>query len=419
MTRTLFPYQEEGVNLIVNKYKDVLLADHPGAGKTAQAIIAADRMGAKTILIITPASLRENWRREFKLWSEKERDIFCVYRDFKEASVVIISYELAVKHATKLSKLTFDLMILEEAHYLKSTKSKRSKVILGGLWDRAKKHILITGTPLPNGRAVEGYNIFAKLSPLEFGDWYKYVSTYCIKRITPWGINFDKSKNLTALGDKARELFMIRRSREETIGQLPPLVRMQVPLTASYQLELGDAFDEDEALEAIESGNILPFASLRQKLGLQKVQGSIGYIKQLLESEKHIVVFAHHSSVIAQLKTEFMKEKISFVTLTGSTPAKEKQEAIDSFQAGKVQIFLASQLAANVGITLTKSSNVVFVEFDWVPENNTQAEARCYRIGQTAITRSHYLCIPDSIDDRILESILLKQRNIHKVLGTT
>jgi len=340
-----------------------------------------------------------------------------VYKEFKPADVIIISYELAVKHAAKLSKLTFDLMILEEAHYLKSTKSKRSKTILGELWNTSKKHILITGTPLPNGRAVEGYNIFSRLAPAEFGDWYKYVSTYCVKSITPWGINFDKSKNLAVLGEKAKQLFMIRRSREETIGQLPPLVRMQVPLTASFQLELGEAFDEDEMLAAIESGNILPFASLRQKLGLQKVKGSVDYIKELLQSEAHIVVFAHHAAVIAQIKTALMNEKISHVVLTGSTSAKEKQKAIDDFQAGKAQVFLASQLAANVGITLTKSSNVVFVEFDWVPENNTQAEARCYRIGQTAITRSHYLCIPDSIDDRILTAVLRKQKNIQKVLG--
>lgn len=419
MVNTLFPYQVEGVDLIVNKYNDVLLADHPGAGKTAQAIVAADRLNAKTVLVITPASLRENWRREFKLWSKYARSVFCVYKEFKGADVIIISYELAVKHQLQLSKLSFDLMILEEAHYLKSVKSKRSKVILDILWPRAKKHILITGTPLPNGRAVEAYNIFSRLAPLEFGDWYKYVSTYCVKSITPWGINFNKSKNLVVLGEKARELFMIRRSREETIGQLPPLVRMQVPLTASFQLELGEAFDEDEALAAINSGNILPFASLRQKLGLQKVEGALGYIKELLQSEEHIVVFAHHTAVIAQLKTEFMKEGFTFVTLTGQSTAKEKQISIDKFQAGKSQIFLASQLAANVGITLTKSSNVVFVEFDWVPENNTQAEARCYRIGQTAITRSHYLCIPDSIDDRILKAVLSKQKNIGKVLGTT
>jgi len=68
-TKTLFPYQEDGVDLIVNRYNDVLLADHPGAGKTAQAVVAADRMNANKILVITPASLRENWRREFKLWS--------------------------------------------------------------------------------------------------------------------------------------------------------------------------------------------------------------------------------------------------------------------------------------------------------------------------------------------------------------
>jgi SWI/SNF-related matrix-associated actin-dependent regulator 1 of chromatin subfamily A len=403
----LFPYQEAGVELIVKHYKDVLLADHPGAGKTAQAVVAANRLKAKSILIICPAGLKENWKRELTLW------------DNKANIVLIYSYEMAVKKAPKLSAYEFDLMICDEAHYLKSAKSKRSKVILGQIWARAKKHILITGTPLPNGRASEGHNIFAKLAPEEFGDWFKYVSTYCVRTITPWGINFDKSKNLEVLGEKCKKLFMIRRKREETIGQLPPLVRSQVPITASNQFDLGDAFDEDEALAAIEEGNIMPFASLRQKIGLQKVEGALDYIQTLLNEEKHIVVFAHHHSVIAQLKTSFMVSKISHVTVTGQSTATEKQKAIDDFQAGKAQVFLGSLLAANVGITLTKSSNVVFVEFDWVPENNTQAEGRCYRIGQTAITRSHYLYIPDSIDDGILSAILRKQKNIQKVLGVT
>lgn len=403
----LFPYQEAGVELIVSRYKDVLLADHPGAGKTAQVIVAADKLKAKSILVICPASLQENWRREFKLWGKLERQIF------------IFSYEMAVKKAAKFAAYEFDLMICDEAHYLKSPKSKRSKVILGQIWARAKKHVLITGTPLPNGRASEGHNIFSKLAPEEFGDWFKYVSTYCVRTITPWGINFDKSKNLEVLGEKAKKLFMIRRKREETIGQLPPLVRMQVPIVASNELDLGEAFDEEEALAAIEEGNILPFASLRQKIGLQKVKGALDYIQTLLNEEKHIVVFAHHHSVIAQLKTSFMELKISHVTVTGQSTATEKQKSIDDFQAGKVQVFLGSLLAANVGITLTKSSNVVFVEFDWVPENNTQGEGRCYRIGQTAITRSHYLYIPDSIDDGILSAILQKQKNISKVLGKT
>lgn len=403
----LFPYQLEGIDLIVNHYQDVLLADHPGAGKSAQAIIAADQINAKTILVICPAGLKENWKREFKLWSKSERHI------------EIYSYEIAVRDRIRLSKAKFDLMIIDEAHYLKSPKSKRSKIILGELWHTAKKHILITGTPLPNGRASEGYNVFSKLAPLEFGDWYKYVSTYCVRTITPWGINFDKSKNLEVLGEKAKKLFMIRRKREETIGQLPPLVRLQVPIEAKKDFDLGEAFDEDEALAAIEAGNITPFASLRQKIGLQKVKGAIDYISTLLTEESHIVVFAHHHSVIGQLQAAFMESKTTFVTVTGNSSAAEKQKAIDDFQAGKAQVFLGSLLAANVGITLTKSSNVVFVEFDWVPENNTQAEGRCYRIGQTAITRSHYLYIPDSIDDGILDTILRKQKNISKVLGVT
>jgi SWI/SNF-related matrix-associated actin-dependent regulator 1 of chromatin subfamily A len=244
---------------------------------------------------------------------------------------------------------------------------------------------------------------------------WQFIKNFCVKEVTPFGINYNKSKNLDKLGAIAREKFMIRRSKEETLGQLPRLVRQYVPIKVTRSDDDSPLF---KILSTIErDGNLLPFASERRELGLRKLDGVCEYIDELLQSEDRAVVFAHHSEVIGRLAHYFEANKISYVTITGSSSSKERQEAIDDFQDGKAQVFLGSMLACNTGITLTRAHNVVFAEWDWVPENNAQAEGRCYRIGQTEITRAHYLYAEDTIDEAILRAVLKKQKNVNKVMG--
>lgn len=420
----LFPYQKEGVDLIVNKYKDVLLADHPGAGKTAQVVTAADKLKASKILVICPASLRENWKREFIKWSFRDLKIKCIYNKndisklpLENFNVIILSYDLAVKYWRVFQHYESDLLILDESHYLKNKDSLRGRVCLDSFWRNAKKRICITGTPLPNGRALEGYAVFSKLAPKVFGKYRDYLENFCVREDGFWGVNYNKSKNLKRLGEICREHFMIRRDRKETVGQLPALVRFSIPLKVTEvfdDLELMFKFKEaeDEGLRHIEA-----FKSARRLHGIMKIKPSIDYIKTVLESDKNCVVFAHHKDVVFGLAEGLIQNGITFVSLTGETSSEARQDAIDRFQKGEAQVFLASLLAANTGITLTASSNVIFVEADWVPSNNEQAEARCYRVSQTEVTRSHYLVIPDSLDDAITSSVIRKQKNIIEVLG--
>lgn len=412
----LFEYQREGVELICNKFQDVLLADHPGAGKTRQAICAADRLNAQNIIVVCPASLRENWKREFAKWSNIERPAHCVFKggDAIRCGITIVSYELA-GGLKNIPDYELDLLILDEAHYLKNQKSKRTKVIFNRYWPNAKKRIAITGTPLPNGRAIEAYALFSHLAPKHFGNFWQFTNTYCVKEVTRFGTNWNRSKNLESLGNKARELFMIRRKKEETLGQLPRLVRMQRPLTG---VKIRDIENDCDVLRGVEEEPSSPkFVSLRRMLGMAKVGAAYKYIMELLKEVERVVVFVHHVDVMVELRAALEYEEVPLVSVSGNTSPQERQDAIDAFQAGGVNVFLGSLLACNTGITLTAAHDVVFVEYDWVPENNIQAEGRCYRIGQTEVTRSHYLCIPDSLDDKITGVILKKQRDVAMVMG--
>lgn len=411
----LFKYQEEGIELIVNKYKNVLLADHPGAGKTCQAIIAVDKFfeetGYNRALVICPASLKENWRREFIKWSSHEYTIGVLNSkyDFGGFEVAIMSYDLA---ASSYNHYTdhIDILIIDEAHYLKNLKSQRTKAVLNYFWNKAIKVIAITGTPLPNGRAIEAYPLFSKLDPKNFKDKYAFINNYCVKQVTPWGINFNTSKNLEKLGEIARNNFMIRRKREDTVGQLPPLVRQKIFLNISVGNGYENIFNPNNELTT-------EVKSKWRKLGIEKVPASIQYILNLLKEVKNCVVFAHHSDVIKALKKELDANNVSNCLLIGEMSTQERQKSIDDFQDKKCRVFLGSIHAANVGITLTASSDIVFVECDWVPANNEQAEGRCFRISQTNVTRSHYLIIPDSLDELIISAVLKKQKDILKVMS--
>lgn len=416
----LFKYQEEGIELICNKYKDVLLADHPGAGKTCQVIRAADKLATKKILVICPASLRENWKREFKKWSIRDLNIvvaFGIKELSQRADVYIISYDLATKgYFPNTDEVC--LLVLDEAHYLKNSESLRTKNCLNIYWKRAKKRIAITGTPLPNGRAIEGFSLFSKLCPREFGKKREYLDTYCIKEQTPWGVNYNRSKNLEHLGKICRREFMIRRPRAETVGQLPDLIRMKVSLDG-FSLDTYQENMSDNLLGKFDFTKELPpeIKSEWRMHGIQKVFASVEYIKHLLKEVKNCVVFAYHKDVVRELSERLTANTVTNCVVNGDTDVTDRQGLVDKFQNGDVKVFIASLKAASTGITLTAASDVVFVECDWVPSTNEQAEGRCYRVSQTQITRSHYLVIPDSLDDTITSAVIRKQKNITKVMS--
>ena len=148
---------------------------------------------------------------------------------------------------------------------------------------------------------------------------------------------------------------------------------------------------------------------------MQKVPASIEYIKDVLESQNKVVIFAHHHDVIDKIYEEFKNEAVK---LTGSDSIEERQKAVDDFQNNeKIKIFIGSIKAAGIGITLTSASLAIFLELDWVPANMIQAEDRLHRIGQKDSVNIHYLVINGSIDSRLSKTLLEKEKMINTALN--
>ncbi len=431
----LYKYQQEGIQrlyaiLTGSEERAAMLCDPPGAGKTPQAIGLYDALGSRSALIICPASLKENWRRELARWSKgpgapvvaqvlnSSSDVIS-----PNANVIITSFSLACRIHHQLSKRFYDLLIIDESHYLKNASSQAARIILVILWARCQFRLLMSGTPLPNGRAVEGYTCFSRCSEKHFGSWETYKKTYCIEQRTRWGVTYPGSKNLPQLKELSKA-FMVRRSKEEVLGELPGLVRQNVPIRLP-EMEVLDAeggIDVDAIVNAIENG--LPvegdhITTVRRKLSMLKAPHILQAIEETLEEVECLVVFLHHRELMAHLIRGLTDKKISHVSISGLTPPDDRVKSVDMFQSGEARVFLGSLKAANTGLTLTKASTLIMAEYDWVPSTNEQAEARVYRVSQKEICRVRYLVAVDSLDEKILKVVQRKQRDITKALGET
>lgn len=430
----LYKYQQEGIlqlsNFLSNSVDNAaLLADPPGAGKTPQAILTAAELQCERVIVVCPASLRENWRREFTKWGNiaaEDIQVIASGADTLDASkrVTILSYTLAInpKIIKQYEQLNFDMLVCDESHYLKNPSSQTSRIILILLWSRCRYRILISGTPLPNGRASEAWTTFSRLLSSQFGKWSEFCDRYCLPSDTPWGIKYYRSKNLDELQRIARDSFMVRRTKAEVLGELPPLVRQNIYIDVAPKdlFDIEDGLDIEGIVNAIDNG--LPLESdhistARQKLGVLKSYRALDHVLGLLDEVGQVVVFCHHRTPWQVLYDGFQDHDVAVVGINGTMSSQERQAAVDAFQQKKAQVFVASLRAANTGITLTAASTLVMVEYDWVPSTNEQAEGRIYRVTQDEISRVHYLVVADSLDERVLAVVQRKQREILKAIN--
>lgn len=368
------------------------------------------------------------------MWTNFAKESVRILRASKDAktltgreSVVILSYKLASIPAVqeRLLQRHWDFLILDESHACKNPSSQAARSCLITLWSKSRNRICISGTPVPNGRASEAWSVFSRLDPRTLGEWKPYCSRYCIPEETPWGLTYPRSKNLEELSRIARQNFMVRRTKAVLGDRVPDLQRITLPLDVptlriaefedQCQSEIADIVRWIENDAPLKTDAI---STARRKLGCLKALPAAQYLHTtLLEEVKNAVVFCHHREVYTAVWEYLAEREVSIVGINGQTSVDDRQEAIDRFQLGETQIFLASLMAAKEGITLTAAATVVFVEYDWTPSVNEQAEGRINRIGQKEKMRAIYLTVADSLDEAVARSVLRKQRDIRKLMA--
>lgn len=456
------PFQRAGIAYAMER-NSVLFADEMGLGKTIQAIglVNADP-SLKRILVICPASLKINWRREFERWSVRGHTVGILMpkdTELPKADVVIINYDILTRHRALLRSVEWDLLICDEAHYMKNNKAQRTKEVMGrnvrkeGRWIQdpapipARRVAFLTGTPIVN-RPIESWTLLHKLAPETFKSWKYYTSRYCAAYNNGWGMDLSGASNLEELQDKARASCMIRRKKSEVLTELPPKRRQVIEMPANgcaklIQQERETWKKQEEALQELRVRVELAKASddpqdyadavheLRQAVGVAFTEMSrvrhetavakapmvVEHVKDAIEGNGKVLVFAHHRDVV-KILVEGLAE-YGVVSVTGDTPMDARQEAVDAFQTDdSIKVFVGNIMAAGVGLTLTASSYVVFAELDWVPGNMSQAEDRTHRIGQVNSVLIQHLVLEESLDALMAQRLVEKQAVIDRALDT-
>jgi len=442
-----FNYQKAAIAFA--RDRDTLIAAPPGMGKSIMtAGVINLHPEYKRILVICPATIRINWRRELTKWLLHSYTIGVVDRDdYPDTDIIIINYDVADKHKEKLHSVEWDLLVLDESHALKNEKAKRTIAILGKGKKippiPAKHKLFLTGTPIMN-RPIELFTTVHTLDPETWGSKWAFAHRYCDAKNNGWGWDFSGASNLDELNHKLRSTIMIRQAKEEALPELPkvshqvvelpqtPLLRKLVQeeksiwgsredvlseLRAAVELAKVSETEDDyhaavKNLRVAVNDSFAEMSKIRQEIAIAKLPYVIEHVK---EAEDKVVVFFHHREVGRQLKEALGDEA---VLLIGGMDMDSKQDAVDAFQNDpKVKYFLGSITAAGMGITLTASSHVVLAELDYRPAMVEQAIARCDRIGQMNNVLAQYLLVENSIDVKIAHTIIDKQTIINKAIN--
>ena len=421
-----FPFQVEGIEFALER-RATLIADEPGLGKT---ITAAGFINAlpeiRRVLIICPASLRLNWKRELGRWLVDSPGIWfrCVTQG---DGVSILGYSELAKHSASLRAKAWDLMACDEAHLLKSAKSLRSRMVLGKRALKkaerivpipAERQLFLTGTPAVN-RPAELHPILRVVDPVNYSDWFRFARRYCGLRHTGFGWNSSGASNLAELNRRLRETCMIRRRKADVLPQLPPKRRqvIELPLAGARHaveaewvaLGLQSGSFEGQVAALAESVKVRfdEIATLRRQAALAKVDFAVGQCRELAAAGRKVLVFAHHHEVIDRLVSGLGP---SAVKLDGRDSEAVRDRAVRQFlERDSVMQFVISIAAGGTGLNLTAASDVLFMELDWTPGAMAQAEDRAHRYGQPGSVLSKWLVLQGSVDAHIARTAVAKE----------
>ncbi|XP_066489145.1 SWI/SNF-related matrix-associated actin-dependent regulator of chromatin subfamily A-like protein 1 isoform X2 [Tiliqua scincoides] len=419
----LMTFQREGVNFAISRGGRLLLADDMGLGKTIQAIcIAAYYRKEWPLLVVAPSSVRFTWAEAFHRWLPSlSPDSICVIATGKDCHLArlinVVSFDLLSKMEKQL-KTTFQVVIIDESHFLKNIKTARCRAAMP-LLKAAKRVILLSGTPALS-RPAELYTQIAAVKPSFFSQFHAFGLRYCDAKQRPWGWDYSGSSNLGELKLLLEESIMIRRLKSDVLSQLPPKQRKVVVvapdgMNARTKAELAAAAKEMTKGHKTKQEEKEALILFYNRTAEAKTSCVIEYILYLLESGRQkFLIFAHHKLMLDSISEELEKKNIGYIRIDGTTPSAERQSLCQEFQfSEKYSVAVLSLTAANMGLTLCSADLVVFAELFWNPGVLMQAEDRAHRIGQTSSVDIHYLVAKGTADDYLWPMV---QKKI-KVLG--
>jgi superfamily II DNA or RNA helicase len=442
---TLMPHQARMVAAAAAGHRSFLLADEPGLGKTAQALLAAEATKSYPLLVVVPNVVKTNWAREAGLWTP-QRPVTVIHGNGHSvdgfAEIVVVNYEILDRHAGWLADFGFRGMVVDEAHFIKNKSSQRSQNVLElsrRIRARSGRPLLmaLTGTPLindiedfraiwqflgwiddtkPLGQLMESLDETG-MTPADFG--FYAAARQCVidagivrrrkadvaadipaRRIADLPVELDDEEGRSirkAEADLAARLvaryesaLATRRSGPEIDGIDHELVRR----VATW---------EREDTTTATGENVF---GMMRRIGQAKAAMAADYAAQLARNVGKVVFFAKHVDVMDIAEETFAKRGIRYASIRGDQTTPQRTKQIDSFvNDPDVAVVVCSLTAAGVGINLQVASNLVLAELSWTDAEQTQAIDRVHRIGQAEPVTAWRIIATQTLDTKIAELI--------------
>lgn len=440
-------HQRTGVNFILTRSRSYL-AHAPGAGKTAQAIVAAIFTSEPgQILFIVPPNLSTNWFREIHKWTDpifslKPLTVTIIpeskYKNEVDwmSEVIICPDSMLTKVWVyeKLERLEFKFVAVDEASRFKEPTSLRTRALFGGRSDtynytglvyEAKHAVLLDGSPMPN-RPIELWAPVTAMAPetIDFMSQHDFGMRYCagFYDSKPYASNWDYSgsSNEEELKEKLQKSFMhvVTEGELNHPERLRSFLYMDGGLSKKVKALQRTALDEFDFKNPQEHLFSLNLATYRRELGLSKIKWVSSYIRNRLQIKRQesILLFAWHREVCEGLKKE-LSDFLPFIVMGGTTN-EEREKAFEAFQSGKCRLLIGNIQAMGRGHNLQRADRVVFAEYSWTDELNKQCEKRASRKGSTKEhVRCEYVVGENTLDEIILKSVLRKAKSVEAVIG--
>lgn len=442
-----YEYQREGICFGL-EHKRIIIGDEPGLGKTLQSIGIVDTANAYPCLVICPSSLKINWQREFEKFTDKSaivldnnvRTTWGYLLSMGVHQVAIVNYESLRKFFVwdirggkqfRLKDVVFNpqiqafkSIIIDESHRVKDPSAQQT-IFTKGLSVGKDWCILLSGTPVVN----RPEDLIAQLSIMnrlgEFGGRAKFIADYCTD---PKDKTAEPAVPLSELSRQLYDTCMIRREKAKVLPQLPDKTRVDLYVDISNDKEYNLAAEDLAAYlqeytectdweirRKMRMEALVKFMTLRSLATRGKIAQAVDFIRTFLDSGKKLIVFCSLHEIVDELQKVFPRA----VTVTGRDSAVNKQASVDAFQNNpNVQLIICSIKAAGVGLTLTASSSVAFIELPWTFCDCAQCEDRAHRIGQKSNVTCYYLLAKGTIDGVIYRLIQDKKNVANQIMNS-